>query len=112
MARRVAPAPLKAEELYTVAEVAAYLKCCTATVYRLAGAKTLASVRVGTSLRIPQSAVLGYLNSPPVPAKRGPKGGAVASQDPAHLVDKSVWESTDAAMRRRKGLPRPSLTAH
>ena len=45
----------------TVAEVAAVMRVSKMTVYRLVHAGELASVRVGRSFRVPESAVHDYL---------------------------------------------------
>ncbi len=55
------PAPRPAVSFLTVAEVAAIMRVSKMTVYRLVHAGEMASVRVGRSFRVPESAVRQYL---------------------------------------------------
>lgn len=48
--------------LLTVAEVAGIMRVSKMTVYRLLHSGELASIRVGRSFRVPESAVHAYLN--------------------------------------------------
>jgi excisionase family DNA binding protein len=49
------------EDLLTVAEVAAVLKVCTATVYKMVKAGVLPSVRIVNSVRLERAAVAKFL---------------------------------------------------
>jgi len=53
--------PLSEVHFLTVAEVAALMRVSKMTVYRLVHAGDLAAVRVGRSLRVPDTAVHAYL---------------------------------------------------
>jgi excisionase family DNA binding protein len=45
----------------TVAEVAALLRVCPMTIYRMIGSGDIAAVRIGRLYRVPEVAVLPYL---------------------------------------------------
>lgn len=55
------PRRLGEERFLTVTEVAAIMRVSRMTVYRLVNAGTLASVRVGRTVRVPEAAVDDYL---------------------------------------------------
>lgn len=51
------------EALLTVEQVAAYLHLSRTTVYRLTWQKALRTVRVGSRIRVPASAIADYLRT-------------------------------------------------
>lgn len=104
MARHYYEAPL--DELHTVRETAVLLKVCSTTVYRLIAEGCLRHSRVGRQIRVRKSDIQDYLNTPP-PLRGRPLETA---PDPARVVDMSVWQKSDAAMRRRKGLDAPETS--
>ncbi|HEY1974501.1 MAG TPA: helix-turn-helix domain-containing protein [Pseudonocardia sp.] len=53
--------PIEPVELLTVAEVSTILRVSTMTIYRLAEAGRLRTLRVGRSLRIPRSSLDAFL---------------------------------------------------
>ncbi|WP_026416370.1 helix-turn-helix domain-containing protein [Actinomadura oligospora] len=59
--RRNGGRPLSEVQFLTVAEVAAVMRVSKMTVYRLAHAGELPSIRVGRSFRVPAAAVYDYL---------------------------------------------------
>ncbi len=61
VAMSTGPRRLADERFLTVAEVAAQMRVSRMTVYRLVHDGAIASVRVGRSFRVPESAVHTYL---------------------------------------------------
>lgn len=112
------PQPVRAEELHTVIQVAEYLQIARGTVYKLIAAGDLPARRVGGSIRVAKRDLLDYVfrvpEQQPLPKARGPQAShslAPLYQDPANLIDMSVWEKSNQAMRKRKGIPEPVQVA-
>ena len=61
--------------MLTVREVAARLKVCTATVYRICERGELPHLRISNALRIPLAALIDYVRAAPLPDAREEERG-------------------------------------